>query len=289
MVKDLSLKGYKIATLCALLELSRSGYYAWLKRPISNRAIKHKTLLNNVRDIHFKSRGTYGVPRVLETLKSNGHHHGKNKVAKVMKEAGLSGAATKRFKIQTTNSNHEYRPFERLLKTEEKSTFPGRANRIWVSDITYIWTEEGWLYLAIFLDVFTRKVVGFAMQDHLRTELVLEALEMAMGRQSCNFDSLISHSDRGIQYACEDYRERLSDLGIKISHSRKGNCYDNAFAESFFHTLKVELIHRNNYKTQKEARESIFEFIEVWYNRERLHSSLGYKTPLSYEKDTLTA
>ena len=270
---------------CKVLALSRSGYYAWLKRPASARKNENEDLVEKIRKIHEESRGTYGSPRILAKLKLVGKKCGKMRVEKLMREAGVSGKQKKRF-VKTTDSKHNLPIAERIFQTENQETMPVKPNEIWASDITYVPTEEGWLYLAIFLDLFTRKIVGFSMADHMRTELILNALEMALGRQST---PVVGHSDRGCQYASDAYRARLALLGITASMSRKGNCYDNAYAESFFHSLKVELIHRRKFKTREEAMKAIFEYIEVWYNRERLHSSLGYRTPAEYELAHLAA
>jgi transposase InsO family protein len=205
-----------------------------------------------------------------------------------MKIAGLRGVAHRVFRVKTTDSNHTLPIADRIFKVEERDTFPQRPNETWVSDITYVPTDEGWLYLTIQLDVFTRKVVGYAMTDHLGSDAVLEALRMAVMSQRPSAGSvLITHSDRGCQYASRVYRDELERLGMTASMSRRGNCYDNAYAESFFHTLKVELIHRHKFKTRKEAMAAIFEYIEVWYNRRRLHSGIGYKSPVVYEQECL--
>jgi transposase InsO family protein len=200
-----------------------------------------------------------------------------------MKNAEISGLIKKRYKIRTTDSNHSDPIAPRIFQTEEPATHPTRPNELWASDISYVSTLEGFLYLATYLDVFTRKVVGFSMGESLETSLILEALEMALGRQKAVGVGLISHSDRGCQYASKVYRKRLDSIQIRASMSRKGNCYDNAFAESFFATLKKELIYRKEYKNKEEAKKSIFEFIEVWYNQKRIHSSIGYKTPIQFE------
>lgn len=286
MVREMSLKEFDVKLLCRVLGVSRSGYYAWLSRPVSERQKENQELTAKVIEIHKNSRETYGVPRITRKLREVGFNCGKNRVANVMRKAGVVGIARKRFKIRTTDSQHCYPIAKRLVQTENPETLPTKPNQCWASDITYIATDEGWIYLAVFLDLFTRKIVGFSAKDTLRAELVLDALKMALGRQQVNHQ-LVSHSDRGVQYACDEYRRELSERGITISHSRKGNCYDNAFAESFFHTLKVELIHRVRFKTKKEAASAIFEFIEVWYNRQRLHSSLDYKTPVEYEMNAL--
>jgi transposase InsO family protein len=207
-----------------------------------------------------------------------------------MREAGIEGVARKRYRVKTTESNHELPIADRVFQVEEPATFPTRPNEVWAGDITYVPTDEGWLYLTVQLDIFTRKVVGYAMTDHLRTEAVLEALQHAIMSQGLDPErSLVSHSDRGCQYASEAYRTKLKELGITASMSRRGNCYDNAYAESFFHTLKVELVHRRRFRTRREAMAAIFEYIEVWYNRRRIHSALGYRAPMEYERAALQA
>jgi transposase InsO family protein len=263
-----------VTILCSTLDVSRSGFYAWKERPASERKQENEILTVQIRKIFDRSRQTYGVPRIHEKLKALG---------KIMIAEGSSAKDKKRF-LKTTDSEHELPIADRIFQTENQETMPVKPNEVWASDITYIATEEGWLFLAIFLDLFTRKIVGFSGADHMRVELILNALEMALGRQQLvSGESLVGHSDRGSQYAAEEYRHRLASKGITASMSRKGNCYDNAYAESFFHSLKVELVHRRTFKTREEAMAAIFEYIEVWYNRERLHSSLGYKTPVEYE------
>lgn len=284
MVEQMKSKGVEVKLSCKILGISRSGYYAWQERPMSLRFQHNQRLVEKIQNIHQESRNTYGVPRVVAQLKKEGEMCGKNRVAKLMKQANLSGVAQKLFKIKTTDSKHDLPIADRIFQAENQETFPEKPNEVWASDITYIPTEEGWLFLVIFLDVFTRKVVGYAMAEHMRTELVLKALMMAVLKQNPEGNQLVSHSDRGSQYAAEDLRKRLNLLGIQASMSRKGNCYDNAFAESFFHSLKVELIHHRTFKTRKEATIAIFEYIEIFYNRKRLHSSLGYKTPVEYEE-----
>lgn len=275
---------------CETLHVSRSGYYAWRRRTPSLRKLDNDRLLRAVAKIHQESCETYGAPRIHQKLKDAGETCGKKKVARLMKKQGIQGAAAKKFTVKTTDSNHNLPVAERIFKTELASEQVTQPNQDWTSDITYIPTEEGWLYLAVFLDLFTRKIVGLSMADNMRTELILDALEMALGRQEINSESnLVGHSDRGSQYAAEAYRKCLDDNGITASMSRRANCYDNAFAESFFHTLKVELVYKSNFKTREEAMAAIFEYIEVWYNRQRIHSSLGYKTPMEYELTALTA
>ena len=234
--------------------------------------------------IHLDSRGTYGLPRIKVKLRHSGRFHGKSRLARVMQMAGVFGLKKRRFKVKTTDSNHKNPIASRIFKTEMPETHPTEKNRIWASDISYIRTHEGVLYLATYLDLFTRKVVGFATDDTMETGLLLSALNMALTHENQLYGRLTSHSDRGSQYASLEYRQRLEILGIQASMSRTGNCYDNAFAESFFATLKKELIYRHDYETKAEAKKAIFEYIEVWYNRDRLHSSIGYMTPVQFEE-----
>lgn len=290
MVRKLLRERIEVKTSCQVLGLSRSGYYAWLQRPQSKREAQNRQLIERMREVHEESQGTYGAPRITRALREKRLDCGRNRVARLMRQAGLFGCAKRRFRVRTTDSNHDLPIAPRIFQVEKPACLPSRPNEVWVSDITYVPTEEGWLYLTIQLDVFTRKVVGYALTDHLRTEAVLESLRMAVQAQGLDPDGrLIAHSDRGCQYASEAYREQLKGLGIQASMSRKGNCYDNAYAESFFHTLKVELVHRRRFKTRREATMALFEYIEVWYNRRRLHSSLGYSNPVDYEAKALAA
>jgi len=292
MVLKLSLatEPIDVQTSCHTLEVSRSGYYAWKDRPEALRTKENRVLIDKMRALHEASRGTYGAPRLTKGLNAQGQPCSKARVARLMGEVGISGVAKKRFRVKTTDSNHELPIADRVFQVEEPATWPTRPNEVWVGDLTYVPTDEGWLYLTIQLDVFTRKVVGYAMTDHMRTDAMLEALRTAVLRQRPDSKtSLISHSDRGCQYAADNYRVQLKQFGITASMSRKGNCYDNAYAESFFHTLKVELVHRRRFKTRREAMAAIFEYIEVWYNRKRLHSALGYRSPMEYERSVVQA
>ena len=284
MVEQMVGESVSVVVCCIALGLSRSGFYAWLKRPESERKKENLELILQIKQIHADSRETYGLPRIYEKLKALGKSVGKNRVSRLMKKAAVSGLSKRRFKIKTTDSSHDLPIADRIFKSEEPSTHPTRPNETWVSDISYISTDEGFLFLGTYLDVFTRKVVGFETADHMRTELLLSALEMALGRQNLMAGELMTHSDRGSQYASECYRTKLKELKIKVSMSRRGNCYDNAWAESFFATLKKELIYRTHYKTRAEAKKAIFEYIEVWYNRARLHSSIGFMTPVQFEE-----
>jgi transposase InsO family protein len=285
MVLKLKSERIDVKIACWVLNVSRSGYYAWRGRPEAERTKENRALVEKMREIHDESRGTYGAPRMMERLKALGQLCSKTRVARLMRESGLAGVAKKRYRVKTTDSEHELPIAERVFQVEEPESWPTRPNEVWAGDITYIPTDEGWLYLTIQLDIFTRKIVGYAMTDHLRTEAVLEALRMAVLTQGLESEArLVSHSDRGCQYASDAYRTKLKEFGITASMSRRGNCYDNAYAESFFHTLKVELVHRRRFKTRAEAMVAIFEYIEVWYNQRRIHSALGYRSPVEYER-----
>jgi len=290
MVLKMAVDNVEVKISCETLGVSRSGYYAWKDRPEADRTAENRDLVEKMREIFQESRGTYGAPRLRVRLKALGLDCSKTRVARLMREEGLSGVAKKRYRVKTTDSNHELPIAERIFKTEEPDTWPTRPNQVWAGDLTYIGTDEGWLYLTIQLDIFTRKVVGYAMTDHMRSEAMTSAMSMAVTTQGLRqSEPLVSHSDRGCQYASDEYRSHLKRLGITASMSRRGNCYDNAYAESFFHTLKVELVHRRRFKTRAEAEAAIFEYIEVWYNRRRIHSALGYRSPMEYERTALLA
>lgn len=273
---------------CNTLSVSESGYYAWRARPESAREQDDAVLLARIRTIFESSDRTYGSPRITQSLRAEGYLVNEKRVVRLMRENKIFSEATKKFKVRTTDSNHDFPIAERIFETENADAVMA-PNQVYVGDITYISTDEGWIYLAIFLDLFTRKIVGFAMQDHMQTELVIEALRMALGRQDVADGECLAHTDRGSQYAASDFRNELSEAGIIASMSRRGNCWDNAHCESFFHSLKTELVYRRNFKTREEAKQAIFEWIETWYNRARLHSSLGYLTPEQYEKLALAA
>ena len=290
MVLKLKSERIDVKIACWVLNVSRSGYYAWRGRPEAERTKENRALVEKMREIHDESRGTYGAPRMMERLRALGKACSKARVARLMRESGIAGIAKKRYRVKTTDSEHELPIADRVFQVEEPETWPTRPNEVWAGDITYIPTDEGWLYLTIQLDIFTRKIVGYAMTDHLRTGAVLDALRMAVLTQGLESEArLVSHSDRGCQYASDVYRSQLKELGITASMSRRGNCYDNAYAESFFHTLKVELVHRRRFKTRAEAMAAIFEYIEVWYNQRRIHSALGYRSPVEYERAAIQA
>jgi putative transposase len=288
MVEELALEKRDVNKVCTALEVSRSGYYDWLKRPISKRNVANQKLSEKVVNIWEKSRRCYGLPRIFNELKKEHFQVGKNRIKKVMKLNNIEGAGKRKFKVMTTDSKHDLPIAKRIFKTEQHDTQVATPNQFWGGDITYIPTAEGWLYLSVFLDLFTRKVVGHAMAGSMTCDLVIESLDMALKRQGVSISNgLTAHTDRGSQYAAEDYRKKLQAHNITASMSRRGNCYDNAFVESFFRSLKVELVYRTTFKTRDEAKAAIFEFIEVWYNRQRLHSSLGYQTPIEYERQHL--
>ncbi len=290
MVEELTFELFDIKFCCDVLGVSTSGFYAWLKRPLSKRKTEDERLWQKIKKHWNVSRKTYGRIRITKKLKAEGEIIGKNRVARIMNEHDIEGVGKKKFKPQTTTSNHELPVAERIFKTEVAESQVTRPNQYWGGDITYVATEEGWLYLAVVIDLFTRKVVGHSMNESMPCALVINALDMGLKRQGLtSVEDLVTHTDQGSQYAAHDYIEKLAAHGITPSMSRKGNCYDNAFVESFFRTLKVELINREKFKTRSEATAAIFEFIEVWYNRQRLHSSLDYMTPEQYESKQITA
>ena len=272
---------FPVVVLCRVLRVSRSGFYVWCLREPSDRAVLNQKLLERIRSIHQQSRGTYGSPRVHEGLKREGFSISLNRVARLMRENGIRSCYGKKRRFpKTTDSNHHYPVAENHVARNFVVSAP---NQIWVSDITYIPTEEGWLYLAVILDLYARRIVGWSMKPHLGHVLAKEALEMAIEKRRAIPDGIIHHSDRGVQYAAEGFQEVLEEQKIVCSMSRKGNCLDNAVAESFFKTLKVELTHRKRFATHQEAKTAIFEYMEVFYNRERYHSTLDYQTPVEYE------
>jgi len=272
---------YTILSLCANLEVSPSGYYDWQKRRTTPgpRAVENQTLAKQIEAIHIRSRQTYGSPRIVDELRKQGRRHGRNRIARLMKQKDLCGRQQGRYHVRTTDSHHDQPIAPNRLAEAPKATAP---NQLWVADITYIQTQEGWLYLAAILDIYSRKIVGWAMSEHIDTLLVLKALAMALLHRQPPAN-LLFHSDRGVQYASADYRRALSQAGLVASMSRNGNCYDNATMESFWSTLKLELIYRRNFATRAQARTEIFDYIECFYNRQRTHSALGYHSPVDFE------
>ena len=265
---------FPVQVMCELLGVSRGGYYAWAGRAESARAADDRALATEIRAAHEASRGRYGSPRVHAELRARGRRIGRKRVARLMRGMGLAARRRRRFR-RTTDSRHAFPIAPNLLERNFTAEAP---DRVWLADLTYIWTTQGWLYLAAVLDLYTRRVVGWAMADHLRHELTLAALDMAIVRQR-PAPGLVHHADRGVQYAAHGYRARLRRHGMVCSMSRKGDCWDNAPMESFFATLKGELVEAAEYDTRDEARADLFQYIEGFYNRRRLHSGLGYLTP----------
>jgi transposase InsO family protein len=270
---------YPIKRLCAVFAVSRSGYYAWSKAPVSAHRRRDHQLRAKIALVHRQSRETYGSPRITFELQTQGEHVGRHRVARLMQQDGLRGRQKRRYRVRTTDSAHSHPIAPNRLATLPMPTQP---NRVWVSDLTYVPTDEGWLYVAGVLDRCSRCLVGWAMGATLDTAVPLAALMMAL-RQRKPARGLIHHSDRGVQYASVDYRSALAQHGLVASMSRKGNCYDNAAMEAFWSSLKNELVHRRHFPTRAEARTAIFDYIEAFYNRTRRHSSLGYQSPLDYE------
>jgi putative transposase len=276
---------------CQILQVSRSGYYDWAERQASGpdlRELRRLRLVEQIRSICVRSRGVYGSPRVYHALRQEGINCSENQVARLMRQEGLRSTRTRRFRVHTTDSDH---PHPIAPNTLDRNFAPGPINERWVADITYVATDQGWLYVAAVPELkASRRILGWSTADHLRAELPLEALGQALafrnldaGGAGAESRDLLHHSDRGGQYAGEDYRALLERHGITCSMSRGGNCYDNAAMESFFKSLKVECVYQDHYLTREEAREAIYPYIELFYNRQRLHSSLGYKSPSEYE------
>jgi putative transposase len=277
-IKD-SLSEYPVEVCCRVLEVSRSGFYAWRDRPASAQAIRREELKEKIKTVHQQNRQVYGSPRIFKALLAQGEKVSENTVAKVMQTAGIAGKAKKKFVPSTTDSDHQRPVSDNVLERQFEAPLP---NQKWVADITYIPTDQGWLYLAGVMDLCSRKIVGWSMADHMQTHLVSDALKMAIARRD-PAGGLLHHSDRGVQYAGDDYLHLLESHRMQPSMSGKGNCWDNAAMESFWATLKTELVHQEHYTTRQQARSSIFEYIEVFYNRKRLHSSLGYVSPEAFE------
>ena len=266
---------WPVRVMCGALSVSPSGYYAWRSRPESPRKIANRGLLGDIRRVHDCHRGRYGAPRIHAALRAEGQAVSRGRIERVMRQHGIWARAPRRYRVCTTDSNHSLPVAPNLL---DQTFVADRPDRVWLADITYIPTREGWLYLAVILDLFTRKVVGWAMRDHMRAELTIAALIMAIQRRRPG-PGLIHHSDRGSQYAAGAYQDILLAATIVPSMSRKGNCWDNAPMESFFGTLKTELVHQCEYPDRDAARRDLFAYIEGYYNRQRIHSAIGYITP----------
>lgn len=278
---------FPVVLMCRVLEVSRSGFYAAERRAPSSRTAENQSLRMIIGAIHETSRRTYGSPRIHRELHATGRACGRNRIARLMRESGLRAKTKRRYRPLTTNSKHEYGIAENVLRRRFGVKETDGINRAWCGDITYIRTGEGWLYLAVLLDLGSRMVVGWAMRDSLEADLSVEALRMALARRSPE-KGLLHHSDRGVQYAALDYRELLAAHQMTSSMSRRANCYDNAVAESFFATLRWELLDRHQWPTRALVRSAIFEYIEIWYNRQRRHSALDYLSPWQYEQRILS-
>jgi transposase InsO family protein len=270
--------------MCRALSVSRSGYYSWRKRPESQRAIENRRLDAHIKAIYKKHKGRYGSPKITDALHDNGFKVSKNRVARRMQQAGLRSIVRRKYR-PTTDSKHSYPVAENLVKRNFNVSGP---NKVWVSDITYIATERGWLYLTIFLDLFSRMVVGWALSSSLSSQMVVTALHRGI-RARRPGPGLIIHSDRGVQYACTDFRQVLKKHNFIQSMSRKSDCWDNAVAESFFGILKSELVHHERFNGPEDTLKAIFEYIEIYYNRKRKHSTLNYQTPNQYEHNMKSA
>jgi putative transposase len=271
---------WPVRLLCETLEVSPAGYYAWRQRPRSAQQQRQDALLMEMRAIHVEFKARYGSPRMHKELVARGHACCVNTVARLMHDHGLVAKSARQFRVRTTDSHHDLPVAENLLG---RPFDPASPNEAWVADITYIPTREGWLYLAAVEDLFSRMVVGWSMAEHMESRLVVDALEMAVQRRLPE-EGLLAHSDRGSQYASEHYQGLLARHGIACSMSRRADCWDNAPMESFFASLKKELVHDADFATRAEARAAIFEYIEVFYNGQRRHSSLGYVSPVEYEQ-----
>ena len=263
-----------------VFKITRSSYYAWLKRPKSKQWKENAYLSERIRTIHNETKQRYVSPRITAELRSEGFNCSKNRIASLMKKQGITAKTKRRYKV-TTNSKHKLPVAENLVQMQFN---PEKKNSLWTTDITYIWTKEGWLYLLVILDLWSRAVISWNVQQNMDENLVIKSLEQAL-RNRKPAEGLILHSDRGSQYASSRLRQMLKENNIQQSMSSKGNCYDNAPTESFFSTLKRELVYRESYKTREEAKQSLFEYIEIFYNRKRRHSTLGYVSPFQFENN----
>lgn len=271
---------FPLEKMCRAVEVSRSGYHAFKKRPKSQRWLDNEKLLIEIRRVFVDNESNYGSPRIWNQLNNvQGIRCSENRVARVMREEGIVAVQKRKFRV-TTNSKHDYPVWPNILN---RNFVVDKPNTIWVSDITYIWTFEGWLYLAAVLDLYSRVIVGLAMDKTIADTLTTQAMRQAIYQRRPD-KGLILHSDRGSQYASNDFKAILIENEFVGSMSKKGDCWDNAVAESFFHTLKVELIHRMKFKTRDEAKRKIFEYVQMYYNRKRAHSTLGYLSPMEYER-----
>ncbi len=274
---------WSVRRLCSALKVARAGFYAWAAGRRRRRDEENARLTVHIRAIHRRSRETYGAPRITAELRAEGWTVGKNRVARLMRSAGIAGIPKKRFRGATTDSDHDLRIAPNLLERRFDVDLP---NRVWVGDITYLPTEAGWVYLAVLIDLHSRKVVGWALEDHMRTPLVQRALDMAVHLREPR-PGLIHHTDRGVQYASISYQASLTELGARASMSRKGDCWDNAVAESFFGTLEQELVRRKRWKGADDARADVSDYVHAFFNTERRHSTLGQMSPSAFEARTV--
>lgn len=270
---------YPVTIMCDVLGVSPAGYYAWRSRPESPRATANRELVDDIKRVHRDTNGRYGSPRVHAELRAQGRGASRGRIERLMRRHGIRAIMARPRRVRTTDSRHDFPIARNLLERNFTADAP---NRIWLADITYVETDQGWLYLATVMDLYSRKIVGWAMADHLRAELPLAALAMAITTQRPGA-GLIHHSDRGVQYASAEYRKMMQSAAFRASMSRRADCYDNAPMESFFHTLKTELVHHQHYATREEARRDIFAYIEGFYNRTRRHSAIGYLSPIEME------
>jgi putative transposase len=270
---------YPVRIMCGALDVSSAGYYAWRSRPESRRSAANRSLLDDIKRVHRDNHGCYGSPRIHIELEAQGRGASRGRIERLMRRHGVRAIMARPRRVSTTDSQHDLPVAPNLIGRNFVATAP---NRIWLADITYIETGEGWLYLSTVMDLYSRRIVGWAMRDHLRTELPLAALQMAISARRPGTE-LIHHSDRGVQYASHDYRRALAANGITASMSRKGDCYDNAPMESFFHTLKTERVYHRQYATRAGAQRDIFAYIEGFYNRTRRHSAIGYISSIQME------
>jgi len=277
-IKDNS-SGFSVERMAKVLNVSRSGFYEWRRRPRSSREIENARFDVEIRAIYEASKRRYGSVKITRELKKRGKKYSRNRVANRMRKMDIASKVRKKFKA-TTNSKHNYPVAPNLLN---RNFTTSAANGVWVSDITYIWTKSGWMYLTVFIDLFSRLVTGWSVSSSLGHEMVTEALQRAIWRRKPP-KGLMIHSDRGVQYACDGFRNKLKKHGFVQSMSRKGDCWDNAVAESFFKTLKTELIYHIDFSNIHQVEQEIFEYIELFYNRGRLHATLGYKTPDDFEQ-----
>ncbi len=269
--------------MCEALGVSKSGYYAWKTRPPSRRELFNKSLTEEIRQIHIESRENYGTVKTWKTLRIKGINCGKHRVARLRKINGIESKRRKRFKITTLSKNTEWIA-PNILNRRFNIAKP---NKVWVGDVTFLATRTGWLYLAVLLDLYSRKVIGWSMSDRNNKQLALNALDMAIERRRPRSD-VLHHTDRGSIYGSDEYRSKLISFGLVPSMSRKGDCYDNAVAESFFSTLKNELMFNQRFMSREHAKSEVFKFIEIFYNRQRLHQSLNYSTPEAVELRTVS-